>query len=65
MKFIISFCLLFLQTTAFTQSREDSISLVTATGTLKGSLFVPGEWLVENRCGQQRSDLRCPERPLA
>ena len=41
MKFIISFCLPFLLTTAFAQPQEDSISLVTVTGTLKGSLFIP------------------------
>ena len=41
MKFIIGFSLLLLQIVASAQSIEDSISLVTATGTIKGSLFVP------------------------
>ena len=39
MKFIIGFLLL--QTITYAQPKEDSISLFTATGTLKGSLFVP------------------------
>lgn len=41
MKFIIGIYLLLLQNIAFTQSKEDSISLPTSTGTLKGSLFTP------------------------
>ena len=39
MKFIIGFLLL--QSIIYAQPKEDSISLITATGTLKGSLFVP------------------------
>lgn len=41
MKFIIGFSLALLQIVASAQSKEDSISLFTVTGTLKGSLFVP------------------------
>ncbi len=41
MKFIIGFSLVLLQIVASAQSKEDSISLFTVTGTLKGSLFVP------------------------
>lgn len=41
MKFIISFSLLLFQISALSQSKEDSISLLTATGTLSGSLFTP------------------------
>ena len=41
MKITIALILLFNQTIIFAQAKEDSVSLSTATGILKGSLFVP------------------------
>ena len=41
MKTRLSFLLLLIQTIAFCQPKEDSINLITTTGIIKGSLFVP------------------------
>ena len=41
MKFILTFILVNILATGFAQFREDSVSLVTGTGTLHGSLFIP------------------------